>query len=297
MYLLKKNNSERWKTWIAQAQTIAKTGKLPDYIPLLHKVNPHDYAVLIVDLEGEIFKSGNLKKKFPLMSLIKPFLLLYLLETKSSKWVFERVGIQASEYEFNSLKQLQLDRGFPRNPMINSGAIRLADLLPEKTSRNRCLALQNWLNSQAQCQLFLDEAMLTSVRSRPNKKNLALGQEMMNWGHLGDIEQALDTYNQICCLTGNIEDLAKLGILLARSPSSIRVENIQQVQMLMSTCGLYEASPQINQEIPFPTKSSVSGGLLSIIPDQGTIAIYSPPLDAQGNSIAGLFLLKKIANS
>ncbi|MEB3310683.1 MAG: glutaminase [Snowella sp.] len=297
MRLLENISSEQWNLWITQAQIIAQTGKLPNYIPLLNQVNVDDYAVLIVDSVGELFKSGNQSKKFPLMSLIKPFLLLYLLEQKGSPWVFERVGNQASEYPFNSLKQLQLDRGFPRNPMINSGAIRLADLLSGKTSRDRCLALQDWLNTQAQCQLFLDEAMLASVRSRPNQKNLDLAQEMMNWGHLGDIDQALDTYNQICCLTANIEDLAQLGLLLARSPSSIKTENTQHVQTLMATCGLYEASAQLIQEISLPTKSGVSGGVLSIIPNQGAIAIYSPTLDPQGNSIAGLFLLKMIAAS
>lgn len=295
MQLLKEISPEQWKGWIAQSQMLAQTGKLPDYIPLLHQVNSDEYAILIFGLEREIFKNGNQKKNFPLMSLIKPFLLLYLLEKKESQWIFERVGIKPSDYEFNSLKQLQLDQGFPRNSMINSGAIRLADLLPGNTSRDRCLVLRDWLNTHARCQLFLDEKMLASVCSRPNQKNLALAQEMMNWGHLGDIQQALDTYNQICCLAGNIEDLAKLGLLLARSPSSVKAEHCQQVQKLMSTCGLYEASTQLSQEIVFPTKSSVSGGLLSIVPHQGAIAIYSPPLDQAGNSIAGLFLLKKIS--
>jgi glutaminase len=120
---------------------------------------------------------------------------------------------------------------------------------------------------------------------------------MVNHGHLNNPEQALDTYNQICCLAGNIEDLAELGMLLVRSRPPLKKEDCQQVQALMSSCGLYEASAQFAQEIGLPTKSGVSGVFLSLIPEQGAIAIYSPPLDPQGNSVAGLYLIRKIAES
>jgi glutaminase len=231
------------------------------------------------------------------MSVIKPFLLLYLLSQQGQEWVFGYVGKEPSDYPFNSLIQLQLDQGFPRNPMINSGAIRLAGLLPGNTNRDRCLGLRDWLNQQGNCQLFLDEEMLASVQSRPNERNQALVREMVNHGHLNNPEEALDTYNQICCLAGNIEDLAELGMLLVRSLPPLKKEDCQQVQALMSSCGLYEASAQFAQEIGLPTKSGVSGVFLSLIPEQGAIAIYSPPLDPQGNSVAGLYLIRKIAES
>jgi glutaminase len=102
---------------------------------------------------------------------------------------------------------------------------------------------------------------------------------------------------QICCLAGNIEDLAELGMLLVRSRPPLKKEDCQQVQTLMNSCGLYEASAQFAKEIGLPTKSGVSGVFLSIIPEQGAIAIYSPPLDPQGNSVAGLYLILKIAES
>ncbi|MGB5770051.1 MAG: glutaminase, partial [Crocosphaera sp.] len=61
-------------------------------------------------------------------------------------------------------------------------------------------------------------------------------------------------------------------------------------------CGLYEASENFAQIIGFPSKSGVSGAILSIVPEQGAIACYSPPLDAQGNSVASLFIIQKIAH-
>lgn len=296
MKLLKQISTKQGQKLIEEAITVAKKGNLPTYIPLLNQVNSNDYALSIISLEGETFRSGDRLKTFPLMSVIKPFSLLYLLSHQGSEWVFERVGKKSSDYRFNSLTQLILDQGFPRNSMINSGAIRLADLLLGETSCDRSLNLKNWLNQQAHSQLFLDEKMLASVRFKTNKKNLALAIEMANKGNLENIEKALDTYNQICCLSGTIQDLEKLGMLLMGSAISLKKEHCQQVQMVMSDCGLYEASAKFAQEIGFPTKSGVSGVLLSLIPNQGIIAVYSPPLDQEGNSLAGLFLIKKIAS-
>ena len=297
MKALKQVDREQWQAWINQAIAEAKKGNLPRYIPLLSHENPHNYALLVTRLDGEVFSSGNLLKTFPLMSVIKPFLFLYFLSQQGQEWVFGYVGKEPSDYAFNSLIQLQLDQGFPRNPMINSGAIRLAGLLSGNTSRDRCLGLRDWLNQLGNCQLFLDEEMLASVQSRPNERNQALVREMAHHGHLENPEEALDTYNQICCLAGNIEDLAELGMLLVRSRPPLKKEDCQQVQTLMSSCGLYEASAQFAKEIGLPTKSGVSGVFLSIIPEQGAIAIYSPPLDPQGNSVAGLYLIRKIAES
>ena len=297
MKTLKQVKNQQWQAWITEAIAEAKQGSLPRYIPLLNHGNSNDYALLVTRLEGEVFFSGNQSKTFPLMSVIKPFLLLYLLSQQGSEWVFKRVGKEASDYPFNSLTQLELDQGFPRNSMINSGAIRLAGLLSGNTSRDRCLALRDWLNQQGNCQLFLDEEMLASVRSQPNERNQALAREMAHHGHLENPEEALDTYNQICCLAGNIADLAQLGMVLVRSRPPLKKEDCQLVQTLMSSCGLYEASTQFAKEIGLPTKSGVSGVFLSLIPEQGAIAIYSPPLDPQGNSVAGLYLIRKIAES
>ncbi len=37
--------------------------------------------------------------------------------------------------------------------------------------------------------------------------------------------------------------------------------------------------------------------MLSVIPGQGAIGFYSPPLDKEGNSVGGLFLLEQIAKT
>jgi glutaminase len=224
------------------------------------------------------------------MSVIKPFLLLYLLTHLGEDAVFRRVGKQASSYPFNSLNQLQEDRGFPRNPMINSGAIALADLLAGETPESRCENLLLWLNKMGNCQLFLDRSVLESVHSFPNVHNQALSLELEKNGYISHRYLALETYNRICCLSGKIADLANLGKLILAAPFG------EIILEIMTNCGLYEASQQFALEVGFPTKSGVSGALLSIVPEQGVIACYSPLLNEQGNSILGLNLLTHISH-
>ncbi|MDP8933552.1 MAG: glutaminase, partial [Cyanobacteriota bacterium] len=108
---------------------------------------------------------------------------------------------------------------------------------------------------------------------------------------------ALETYNCVCCLSGTVEDLAKLGMVLVNSGDRAIGENCRTVKALMATCGLYEASGRFALRVGLPAKSGVSGALLSAIPGQGAIGFYSPPLDKEGNSVAGLFLLEQIAKT
>ncbi len=286
---------EQLSNWLLEANQQTQKGKLPDYIPLLQQTEPSLLAVSIITKNHNILTQGDNQIKFSLMSIIKPFLLLYLLSELGEDFVFKKVGSNPSNYPFNSLEQLQLDQGFPRNPMINSGALTLASLLPGKNSHQRCHNLQQWLNKQSHSHLFLDELMLKSVESLPNPRNQAIIDELTQRNHIKYPEITLDTYNKICCLSGTITDLAKLGLLLVNSPN-IKPKNASIVTNIMTSCGLYEASENFAQKIGFPSKSGVSGAILSIVPKQGVIACYSPPLDEQGNSVASLYIIEKIAN-
>lgn len=282
-------------SWVAEAKAIAHTGRIPDYIPQLAQVNRDRIAVSIQANNGQFFSAGEPTHRFALMSVIKPFVLLFLLHHLGQQ-TFHHVGKQPSDQAFHSLTQLTEDGGFPRNPMINSGAIALADLLPGVDGRSRCEALRHWLNYSSGAQLVLDQAMLASVRSVGNETNRAIAQLLKQSGYLNSIETALDTYNHICCLSGTVVDLAHLGLLLATS-EKIMAANQRMVNALMLTCGLYEASGEFAVRVGVPTKSGVSGALLAVIPKQGAIACYSPALDDTGNSIAGLWLLEQLVRS
>ena len=278
------------QAWIGEVHLLDRKGQTPYYIPVLNRVNPEVFALQIHCLEGEILSWGDETVTFPLMSVIKPFLLLYLLNHLGEDAVFRRVGKQASSYPFNSLTQLQEDSGFPRNPLINSGAIALADLLGGETPESRCENLLLWLNKMGNCQLFLDRSVLESVHSYPNVHNQALSLELEKNGYISHRYLALETYNRICCLSGKIADLTNLGKLILAAPFG------EIILEIMTNCGLYEASQQFAIEVGFPTKSGVSGALLSILSEEGVIACYSPLLNEQGNSVLGLDLLTKLSN-
>ncbi|MBD2484499.1 glutaminase A [Planktothrix sp. FACHB-1365] len=288
---------KRLETWVKEAQRRSQLGQLPTYIPQLAQVNPQEFGVQILTLTGKSYQTGNATLRFPLMSVIKPLLLLNRLVELGEDEVFKRVGVQPSDQPFNSLEQLQTDDGWPRNPMLNSGAIVLAALLPGQNADSRCDYLCSWLNQFAHCDLVLDQDILESVRSVPNPKNQRLIATLQASGYIDNPDVTLDTYNQICCLSATISDLAQLGLLLAQPSQPQWQVCCRMVKALMMTCGLYQASGQFAVQVGLPTKSGVSGAVLSIIPQQGAIACYSPPLDPEGNSVGSLFLIQTMAQS
>ncbi|WP_373537065.1 glutaminase A [Microcoleus sp.] len=287
---------EQLAAWAKEAINRSKSGQIPAYVPLLAEAEKEWFAVQIRAIDGHILSWGSIAKTFPLMSTVKPLVLLYLLCELGEKTVFDCVGCDPSEMPFNSLTQLEIDGGKPRNPMINSGAIALASLIPGNNAVARCQNLQTWLNQQANSQLFVDELMLDSVNQKRNQNNRDLALAMLKFGYLQNAEIALETYNRVCCLSGNVEDLAKLGMVLVKSDEALW-ENCRTVKALMATCGLYEASGRFALRVGLPAKSGVSGAMLSVIPGEGAIGCYSPPLDREGNSVGGLFLLEQIAKA
>ncbi|MFM7559064.1 glutaminase [Cylindrospermopsis raciborskii] len=289
--------------WMAQSQTSISQGQVLQRIPLLANINPLLFAVYIYSKPNIHYSLGDYTTPFPFMSVIKPFSFLYLLEHVGEDQVLQSVGTSPSSMAFNSLEQLISDKGYPRNPMINSGAITVAHKLnniSQVINSNNYTGVflsqpfVEWLNKLADTQLYLDVAMLNSVRSTRSPLNLAIARILYENGYIDNIESALDIYEEICCISGTVVDVGKLGKLLARESGLIAPEHRLLVNHVMLGCGLYESSPYYAQKIGLPMKSGISGALLAIIPDHGAIAIYSPALDLTGNSIAGLRFIETL---
>ncbi|MDZ8051531.1 MAG: glutaminase A [Aulosira sp. ZfuVER01] len=281
--------------WVEQAKSHADRGRVADRTPRLNIANPYWFAVHICCATGQTYSAGDTSCVFPFMSVIKAFSLLYLLENFGAETVLQWVGVEPSQAPFNSLDQLIADRGHPRNPMINSGAITLADKLPGENASDRTQQFCQWLNQLAGSKLKLDELMLASVQLTRSPANKAIANYLAEAGYVENFGIALDTYEQICCLSGNAEDLAQIGKLLAYENGLISVKHRRIVNAVILTCGLYEASAEFAVRIGLPMKSGIGGGLLAIVPGEGAIACYSPALDTVGNPVAGLAFVENLA--
>nr|WP_228014405.1 glutaminase A [Fortiea sp. LEGE XX443] len=278
--------------YIQQATLQVDQGKVCDRIPQLALANPSCFAVHICCVSGQTYSLGDTACVFPLMSVIKSFSFLYLLENLGIDTVLQWIGVEPSDAAFNSLDQLIADGGHPRNPMINSGAITLADKLPGKTAGDRTHNLCQWLNQLTGSQLFLDETILASVRASRSPANQAIANYLAQKNRLENLEIALDTYEQMCCLSGTVEDLALLGKVLAYGDT---LQHRRIVNAVMSMCGLYQASAKFAVKIGLPMKSGIAGGLLAIVPNAGAIACYSPALDTVGNPVAAIAFVETLA--
>ena len=282
-------------TWATLAQQQWPAGQVNQRIGLLAQADARWFAVQIETATGDRYTLGDPQRRFALMSVVKPFLMLYILEQLGWETLRQHVDVRPSEAPFNSLTQLQADGGRPRNPMINSGAITLADLMPGNTGQDRCDRLCQWLNHHTQSQLTLDTALLDSVAQAGREPNLALVACLQQTGQLRQPPIALEAYERICCLAGTVADLAQLGRLLAFGSEAIAYGHRCAVNATILTCGLYEASPEATVTLGLPIKSGISGALLAIAPGQGAIATYSPALDPTGNPVAGLAFVETLA--
>ncbi len=290
---------EQWKTWIVEAIAIAAGGKRPSYIPKLAAADPQQFCLRVGDSQRIVFTQGKQSRPHALMSVMKPFLWLYALHhqgvTHMGQWVGDRPSTQA----YNSLAQLQTDQGYPRNAMLNSGAICLAGHLPGESAAAQCQTFATWLNQLSGSTLTLDREMLESVRSLPNARNQAIATLLHQSGYVPNPTLALDTYNHLCCLAGTMADLFQLGLLLQAPSPPLTAETCHRVKNTLKTCGLYQYSAEFFQQTGFIGKSGVSGLMLACLPTTppGIVIGYSPNLDTTGNPAAPLYLLHQLAQT
>ena len=106
----------------------AKEGKQADYIPALAKVNPDQFGMCLKTVTGEVYSYKQADTRFSIQSISKVFALAMCLSIRE-EGLWKSVGKEPSGTAFNSLVPLEIEKGIPRNPFINAGAIVLADIL------------------------------------------------------------------------------------------------------------------------------------------------------------------------
>jgi glutaminase len=101
-------------------------GQVATYIPELARVDSSAFGIAVIDAEGNVFSAGDIKTPFSIQSISKVFTLTLALG-KAGDRLWQRVGREPSGSPFNSIVQLERERGIPRNPFINAGAIAATD--------------------------------------------------------------------------------------------------------------------------------------------------------------------------
>jgi glutaminase len=278
-------------------------GAVAAYIPELKKVDAKKFGIAVVLNDGGIVAAGDAAEPFSIQSISKVFsLTLALGHVGDALW--RRVGREPSGNPFNSIVQLEHENGIPRNPFINAGAIVVADILLEghepKEAIGEALRFTQFLADDDT--ITIDRAVAASERAT-GFRNFALANYMRAFGNLKHApELTLGVYFHLCAIEMSCVQLAMAGRFLAhggRNPdtphSVVSGERARRINALMLTCGHYDGSGDFAFRVGIPGKSGVGGGILGIVPGVASLAVWSPGLNAVGNSKLGSLALEKLA--
>ena len=276
-------------------------GEVATYIPELGKANGDHFGICLVNVDGHEFSVGNCEDEFTIQSICKPFAYQMALEARGRDETLKHVGVEPSGDAFNSI-ELDPRTMRPYNAMINAGAIAVASLIKQNPVETGVQAFVERMSRAAGRRLAIDEAVLLSEQVTGNR-NRAIAYLMLNCGIIdSDVDGSLQQYFSQCSLLVNCRDLARMSATLANmgvNPVThervFEFEYIRDVLTVMFTCGLYDYAGEWAYRVGLPAKSGVGGGILGVVNRQMGIAVYSPKLDAKGNSIRGIVACREIA--
>jgi glutaminase len=290
-----------------KARPAATRGSVADYIPQLRRLEPDRFALSVIELDGREHGVGDLDMPFAIQSISKVFALVLAMqqfggERAVRREIWERVGREPSGDPFNSLVQLEHECGIPRNPMINAGALVIADLLIGHLD-DPVASMLELLREVAGGTVVMDPDT-AAAEEEFSHRNRAMGSLMAAFDNLEHpIDRVLDIYNQQCAITMSARQLARAvrflandGVDPATGERILSAPLARRVMAVMLTCGTYDAAGEFAFSVGLPCKSGVAGGIMAAAPDHSGICAWSPPLDAAGNSLAGRIALHELTD-
>ncbi len=282
----------------AEVRPLCAQGKVADYIPMLASVPRDKFAMAVATLDGRVYSVGDADESFSIQSISKVYTLTLALEAIGDA-LWERVGREPSGSAFNSLVQLESERGIPRNPLINAGAHVVADVLLRHYPDSRA-ALLDFARKRSNDPSVHDDVAVARSENATGFRNRALANFLKSFGNLEhEVDAVLDFYFFQCSLAMSCNDLARGFSFLANRgvcpwtfDHLLTPSQAKRIGALMLTCGTYDAAGDFAYAVGIPAKSGVGGGIVGIIPNQLTVAVWSPALNAKGNSLAGTAALE-----
>lgn len=282
----------------SESAPFAAQGKVADYIPALALVDPARFGIALATTDGQLLGSGDWRVPFSIQSMSKAFSLAAVL-ARDGEALWQRVGREPSGNPFNSLVQLEYEKGVPRNPFINAGALIVIDRLLSLTG-DSLGTLRDFLQVESGNPAVEVDPEVARSEAAHGHRNAALAHFMASCGNLENpVERVLDHYFRQCALTMSCGDLAKAALFLAnhglRADGSrlLTRSESKRINSIMLTCGTYDAAGDFAYRVGLPGKSGVGGGILAILPERGVLCVWSPALDPHGNSVAGVEALDR----
>jgi len=278
-----------------------RDGTVATYIPELAKADPDWFGISVVTADGYAYAVGECDRAFTIQSISKPVIYAAALADRGREAVLRKVGVEPSGEAFNSIS-LDPQTGAPLNPMINAGAIATTSLVQGDTAADKWSRIAAVMSRFIGHAVTIDEAVYRS-ESHTGFRNRAIAWMLKNFGVIdGDPMEALENYFRQCSVRVTCRDLACLAATLANggvNPISgeraVPAEDVQAVLSIMATCGMYDYAGSWLYEVGLPAKSGVSGGVIAVLPGRFGIAIFSPPLDATGNSARGIAVCRQMS--
>lgn len=281
-----------------EARPRAAEGKVASYIPALARVDPNKFAMAIVTAEGREFAVGDADEPFSIQSISKLFTLALAMEWVSDE-LWDRVGREPSGMRFNSLIQLETERGIPRNPFINAGAIVVMDALLHRRPQIEA-SFRNQMRLLAGDEHIHYDAEVHRSEMETGDLNRAIAFVLKAYGNMReDPIEVTNAYFHACSLAMSARQLARAAMFLVApqdgpaAPAHGR--HAQRLRAIMRTCGMYDQSGEFAYRVGLPAKSGVGGGILVVQPGVFAACAWSPPLDVYGNSLASIEALALLA--
>lgn len=280
----------------------AERGTVASYIPPLAGISPEKFGIAVVMSDGTVHAAGNAHEPFSIQSISKVFALTLALGAVGDQ-LWRRVGREPSGSAFNSIVQLESEQGIPRNPFINAGAIVLCDVLLGRSEPREAIGQMvrfvRTLAGDEAGSIRIDEAVALAEQGT-GFRNMALANYMRAFGNIhAPVERVLGVYFHFCALAMTCCELAMAGRYLMNGGrvdghSMITPSRARRINALMMSCGHYDNSGDFAFRVGLPGKSGVGGGILSVVPGVASIAVWSPGLNASGNSQLGTLALERL---
>ncbi len=292
----------------SDAQALYGQGSVASYIPALAQVAPRQFGMAVALVDGTCVSTGSSDTQFSIQSISKLFTFVLALKLVGDE-VWKRVGREPSGAAFNSMVQLETEKGIPRNPFINAGALVITDILTTRFAHLDIALLGALRRLSDSPDLNWDMQTAKSERDTAHR-NMAMAYFMKSYGNfVNEPELVLDNYCRQCAIEMSCNQLAQATMFLANGGLDIRstasekallgeqflsADAARRVNALLLTCGAYDAAGDFAYRIGLPVKTGVGGGIVAIVPRIGTIVVWGPELDAKGNSVLGAFALERL---